>query len=138
MLTYLQASRMLRDGEGAQEVRTEVHESAAALAAQHAQAANNIHQEAHNTAETNLEISEMQTKTCQFVHELTNKLLRLEQQNTSVLKQMEEVQELRLRADSLGRDKSIADAEIARLRACCDKGKQELDALSRCVLSLLA
>ena len=125
---------MLRDSEGAQAVQ----ESVASLAAQQAQAANNIHQEAHNTAETKLEISEMQTKTCQFVHELTNKLLRLEQQNASMLKQMEEVEELRLRADSLGRDKCIADEEIARLRACCDKGKQELDALSRCVLCLLA
>ena len=125
---------MLRDSEGAQEV----HESDAGLVAQQAQAAKNIQHEAQNTAETKLEISEMQTKTCQFVHELTNKLLRLEQQNASVLKQMEEVEELRLRADSLGRDKCIADDEISRLRACCDKGKQELNTLSRCVLSLLA
>ena len=81
-----------------------------------------------NEGETGLSMAEMVTATCQSVHDLSKKVLRLQQQNANLLAQVGEVEEQRRRADTAGRDKFLAEEELTKIRGAMDKLKLEGDA----------
>jgi len=76
-------------------------------------------------------ISDMATITCKHVHELGKKVIRLQQQNTNLLNQVGQVEEVRLRADTLGRDKYLAEEELTKVRATMDQQKTDLETVRK-------
>ena len=59
-------------------------------------------------------ISDMAAATCQQIHELGKRVVRLQQQNLKLLEQVGHVEDLRLTADTLRRDKYLAEEELSR------------------------
>jgi golgin subfamily B member 1 len=76
-------------------------------------------------------ISDMATMTCQHVHEMARKVMRLQQQNANLLKQVGQVEEVRMRADTLGRDKYLAEEELAKVRSTMDIQKTDLETVRK-------
>jgi hypothetical protein len=76
-------------------------------------------------------ISDMTTMTCQQVHEMARKVMRLQQQNANLLNQVGQVEEVRMRADTLGRDKYLAEEELAKVRATVDIQKTDLETVRK-------
>ena len=59
-------------------------------------------------------ISDMAAATCQQIHELGKRVVRLQQQNLKLLEQVGQAEDLRLTADTLRRDKYLAEEELSR------------------------
>jgi C-terminal processing protease CtpA/Prc len=91
-------------------------------------------EEAAETAASGMEqraISDMAAVTCQQIHDLGKRVVRLQQQNSKLLEQVAQVEDLRLSADTLRRDKYLAEEELTRIRTSMDAQKQDLETLRK-------